>query len=644
MRSHGLLRPFPSRVPPLPGESLASLVRRTAQAMGYEGVARVMALLRERGRLPPHLNQLAPGPVNNYLAALLHQSPETISSLTVHACAPSLVLVPKDRQSAPLCDSQTILRYFSSSWPICPACFAEDDVPYERLHWSFRPVPVCVEHGCILISQCPACRRPLHWDRQDVLHCRCGLRLSDVEPLTVSSHALPLCRKLHQALRGAVPLLADMSTAACFWWMDSLSAEIGRTSDLITEAVQRVGLTTQHHEDAITWLAAAEILSDWPQRFAAFLDVFQQVDKHKTTSTGVGRRFGMVLRHAATLERRGHSAPAVVLRKYLVERYAAGHLSGKVCLFQTPKDRAVLRQRDWIPQTLAAKILGRRHGAVAKLIEEGVLQGRLHPAGRNGRSVGLVRKTSVATLQAELRDALDVPTAARRLGIDRHRVLDLIHDRMLPRAVRTATGWRIPRAAVAELENLCQRLRSEKSASRGWISLRQATRMFGPTGLTLALLIEWVQTEKVSARMADPEKRLNGIMVSHADFTALLPEIRSRRDQQRGYPVHRLGKALFPDRPIKCSVIKKWIAARLLKVRKSGRARMASPAEVDRFHREYCLAEEACQALGITRSTLSRWEVEGLVQPVYGKRVTPGAGFSLYRRADLAGLSRRRAA
>jgi predicted site-specific integrase-resolvase len=57
---------------------------------------------------------------------------------------------------------------------------------------------------------------------------------------------------------------------------------------------------------------------------------------------------------------------------------------------------------------------------------------------------------------------------------------------------------------------------------------------------------------------------------------------------------------------------------------------------------QYCLAEEACRLLDITRSTLSRWEVAGLLRPVYGKRVTPGAGFSLYRREDLVGLSRRR--
>ena len=68
---------------------------------------------------------------------------------------------------------------------------------------------------------------------------------------------------------------------------------------------------------------------------------------------------------------------------------------------------------------------------------------------------------------------------------------------------------------------------------------------------------------------------------------------------------------LFPGRPIKSTVIKKWIAAGLLKARKSGRARLVAAEEVERFRLEYCLAEEACRILGITRSTLSHWEAEG---------------------------------
>ena len=642
MTPYQAIRPLPARAAPLPGESLTSLMRRTAETMGYDSMARVVFLLAERGRLPPQLNQLLPGRVVDYLAALFRQPPEAVSSLTVHRYAPSLVLVPEDQPPAKACDSKTIRRCFSSSWPVCPACLGQDQVPYERLVWSFRPISVCVEHGCFLISRCPACRRPLRPDRQDVSHCRCGQCLSAVEPVAISTCGLLLSRKLHQILLGSVQAFSEISVAGCFWWGAHVAAAIRQTPAWLTEAGQRLGLEPQHHGDAVAWLAAAEILADGPQRLTAFLDVFQHIDKYKTTSTGVGRRFGTLLRQAAKLEELGHAAPAMALRQYLVKHYAGGHLSGKVCLFQKPKNRSILQKCAWIPQTQAAKMLGLRHGAVARLVQEGILEGHLHPAGQRGRSVGLVLRDSVETLQRELQNAFDVRATARRLGIDRHRVLDLIHSRVFCRVVRTDKGWLIPRASVADLENFCQRMPASKPASGGWLSLHEATRLFGPTGLTLALLFELIRAKKVSARMADPKERLDGILVSDADLSALAPEIRSQRDQERGYPVHHLGNALFPGRPIKCSVMKKWIAARLLKARKSGRARTVSPEEVERFRLEYCLAEEACHILGITRSTLSRWEVEGLLQPVYGKRVTPGAGFSLYRRADLAGLSRRR--
>lgn len=644
MRATDLVRPFPARVPPLPGESLNSLIRRTSEVMGYESIGRVVTLLAARGRLTAHLNDLASGQAYNYLAALVYQPVERLFSLTVHHYASSLVLVPRDGAIAGVCDSKTILRYFSSSGPVCPVCLGQDEIPYERLLWSFRPIPVCVEHGCIFVCRCPSCQRPLRWDRPDVSRCRCGQRLGEIEPLTVSPHGLQLARVLNEVLLKEVRPLPEMSVPACFWWAERMAVSIMKTPNWLAEVSSRVGLQANHHGNSIAWMAAAEILTDWPRGLEAFLDVFQQVDKHKTTSTGVGRWFGTLLRHAARLEELGYAAPAVALRRYLIEHYAGGHLSGKVCLFQRPKDRAALRQRVWITQSTAAKTLGLRHGAVATLVKQQILKGHLHSAGQQGRSVGLVSRKSIETLQQELRDALSVKTTAKRLGIGRHGVLDLIHGGTLQGAVRTAQGWKIPCACVTELEDFCERLPAGRPASLRWLSLRQATRIFGPTGLTLALLIDFVRTKRFAARLADPGKRLNGIVVSPTDITAQLPEIRSRRDQSRGYPVHHLGKALFPGRPIKSSVVAKWIDAGLLKARKSGRARLVSVEEVDQFRSRYCLAEEACRLLNIARSTLSRWEVEGRTQPVYGKRVTPGAGFSLYRREDLARLSRRRAA
>ena len=455
-------------------------------------------------------------------------------------------------------------------------------------------------------------------------------------------YGVDLAEKFHQMLLGEFIPPSGMSPAACFWWAGRLAAAVAKTPAWLADVATRLDLEPSTSLDATAWLAAAEILVDWPQRLEAFLDAFQQIDKHKTTSTGVGRRFGTLLRHAARLEDLGHTAPADALRHYLLERYDGGHLSGKVCLFKKSKDRSTLRRRSWITQTSAAKMLGLRHGAIASLIERGILTGKLHSAGANGRSVGLVLRQSVDALRRDLQSALDVKTAASRLGIGRHAVLELIHRGVLPRAVRTAKGWQIPRASVAELESVYQQLPAGKPTASRWLSLRQATRQFGPSGLTLGGLVEFILTGELSARMADPERRLNGIVVSQADLASLAPEVRNRRNQVRGYPIHQLAKVLFPGRPIKPTVLNKWIAAGLLKARKIGRARIVSSEEVERFRSEYCLADEACRLLGISRSTLSRWEVEGRIRPVYGKRVTPGAGFSLYRREDLLKLSRRR--
>ena len=42
--------------------------------------------------------------------------------------------------------------------------------------------------------------------------------------------------------------------------------------------------------------------------------------------------------------------------------------------------------------------------------------------------------------------------------------------------------------------------------------------------------------------------------------------------------------------------------------------------------------------LTITRSTLARWEADGRITAVYSRRNTPGAGASVFRRADVEGL------
>ena len=89
---------------------------------------------------------------------------------------------------------------------------------------------------------------------------------------------------------------------------------------------------------------------------------------------------------------------------------------------------------------------------------------------------------------------------------------------------------------------------------------------------------------------------------------------------------------------MKVPTLEKWIEQRLLQVEVKGRRRVITAEEIRRFRAEYCLARQAAHMLGVSRSTLSRWELRGRIRPVYGKRVTPGAGFSLFRRNDVQAL------
>ena len=637
-----LPRPLPARAAPLPGESLFSVVRRTSQVMGYESPRRLVGLLASQSQLPAHLNQLAPGPVFRFLAALLNQSTETILPLTFHRHAPSLVVVRKGHHASSSCDSKTILKYYSSPGPVCPNCLRRDDVAYERLLWSFRPIPVCTECGTLLAGRCPACGRSIRTDRHHTARCGCGKDLCKIDAPGSSAAGRRLAGLFERTLLERISPLPRMSPAACFWWAERLAGAILKTPDWTAAAAERLELPPTLLDDSVAWLAAAELLEDWPAKLSEFLEAFQRIDKHKTTSTGVGRRFGMLLRHAAWLEEMGFATPADTLRQYLLEHYDGGHLSGKVCLFKNRKDRATLGRRAWVPQTTAAKILGVRQAAIGPLVERGVLTGKLHSAGANGRTVGLVLRKSVDTLRHDLSTAIDVNSASQRLGIGRHAVLDLIHNETLPRAVRTTRGWRIPRPSVAALESLCQGLPRTDRPSPRWLSLRQATRQYGPSGLALARLIDLLQTGQIRARMVNAEASLNGIVVSGYDLATKLPLVRELRDRESGYSVHRLCKVLVPGRHVKATVLKKWIRMGLLTASRSGRAMVVSDQEVEHFRSQYCLADEACRLLNVHRSTLARWEAEGRVRPVYGKRVTPGAGFSVYRREDLTHLTRHR--
>ncbi|MHB8656198.1 MAG: TniQ family protein [Terriglobia bacterium] len=58
---------------------------------------------------------------------------------------------------------------------VCPACVREQSVWWAV--WDLCLVAVCPIHRCLLLDQCPGCKKTLAWQRPAVHECRCGLDL-----------------------------------------------------------------------------------------------------------------------------------------------------------------------------------------------------------------------------------------------------------------------------------------------------------------------------------------------------------------------------------------------------------------------------------------------------------------------------------
>lgn len=630
---------LPVREPALPGESLTSFVRRHAQAMGYDRLSLLLSLLSDTS-LPVHLDELHSEPELSALANLLRCEPGVLRSMTVHHYYEQLVFEsPTSSPTVPVsCDSRTILRFFSlSTSPLCPACLS-DSIPYDRLFWTFKPIPVCLMHRCALIENCPQCQRRILPRRISTRYCGCGWDFAQTKLPIVSEHVISLCEHVSCWLNGTGTPSKGLPATAAVHWLERLSSALERAPVWQNGLRDEFSLPELLSNESVAWLGAADVIVGGSPRLTEFLAIYEEVAKHRTSSTGASRAFGLLLRDAHRLEQHGFSKPAEQLRTYLVERFTRGHINRKNILFRQAAPETFTQQRPWLTQTVAAKFLHLRHGTVAELVRRGVLMGRISEAGVQGRTIGLVSRDSVDALQRVLSTALTLQEAAARLGLDRHRVLGFIEANELCSAIRTSRGWMIPNAEVRRLLDRYLSLPLTGRRSTVWLSAREATRRFGKSGMNFVRLWRLIRQGLLDGRRDSRVATLQGLFVDARQLPHLAEDVLAEQNAAQGYPLQQLARILIPGRHVKDVVLRKWITAGLLHAEREQSAWRISAAEAERFHSTYCLADEACQQLKISRQTLARRETAGQIAAVYSRRSHAGAGASLFRRCDIETL------
>lgn len=626
----GNAKRLPVREPPLPGESLSSLVRRTAQAMGYESMGRLTQLVGADRYFGGRLDQLDDGPVLQGLADLLGHPAQQLRALTVHRWAPSLVLAPNTQQTATRHDSKTALRFWHSArGGICQECL-EEAPAYERLLWSFRPLPICTRHACWLIVRCPKCGRMPQKMRLNLIRCRCGSDLPVKPSACAGDYLVGLARAMETWLDGSAPL--DGMPAAAGWaWLERLAVAIAKTEPWTNQFRKRCQVPQLVSIDRLSWLAAVELVGEWPSRQAAFLDLFQRIDKQRSSAVGTDRAFGSLLREAWKLEQLGYSVPADSLRSYLAAGFTAGHLTNKISLFREARHRKLIENRPWVIQTQAAAEIKLGRKTIVDLVRRGLLEGYLHTSGR--RQIGVISKRSIEKMRQILRESQSLVEAAQELQIERHQLGELIRSGVLKGCVHRLDGWRIPRRSIEQLAQVVHGLPEPNEID--WIGYRAAVRKYGRRGLTFGKIVELAIQDRIRLARDHGCVGFQGLWIHRKQLAAEMEQLLEQNHAQQGYPLRRAAEMLAPNQQLSRLQILRWIKAGLLKGTRNGHQWFIPRENIDRFRQTYCLVAEVCEILKVSRGTFARWRKERKILAAWSRLPDRGPASSLYLRTDL---------
>lgn len=302
---------------------------------------------------------------------------------------------------------------------------------------------VCPIHKCLLLDECPNCRKRISWSRNRVAVCSCNYDWRECIPAVVASSELDVTRQIYllcnitpdndDTRRGSLnepsPLygvdLQGLIAALLFVARQFARTTYKKGRRLIDTTGKNFAQSNQNSEIHTLLCKAWSVFNKWPNNYFDFLDWRRTYLPSRRFRAGLDRDFA---EYKSALYYRLASEQFNFMREgfeeYLVTRWNGGYVGHMRRLTPSLRMRSTYVSRTEAKEFLRIKVEG-----VDQLIALGRLKAVVRNNGRFRRI--LIERASLNTVKQELEQSLYLKQAAARLGVSCHRVRELIKCNLL---------------------------------------------------------------------------------------------------------------------------------------------------------------------------------------------------------------------
>lgn len=331
----------------------------------------------------------------------------------------------------------------------CSICLAE--APYWRAQWDLSLATACPKHKIPLRDACQRCGQHFDWTQHPALACpTCG---AIIPGMPTRSRANPdeiwLSTELRRLLGGRkVGRARHIEHLA----LDDFHELVFRLGACAARATANKPLKIPDSGSLATASPicrdGAAMLRDWPQ---GFIRVTQRirVERESVGTWKLGEALGPL--YDEIFEKLS-DAKFQFIRDAL-EKFLLGNWQAPLALRHRRLGEAAVALHRWLPIREAASRLRLDPAIVARVIQTGEITGHAHSY-KSGRVAQVVDMASLEIIADDLRNAISLRDAARRLGLSKERTVHLVNAgflRALGGSPRAGEAWFI---GTSELERL----------------------------------------------------------------------------------------------------------------------------------------------------------------------------------------------